>query len=288
MTSAFLSTRPLRPGLLAMAAAAMLALAALLSPMSSTVTAQEAAVVFQVVQGRMSDGSGGSFVTTTSQTISEGLDVNYFVKLQTKPSSNVTVAPSSSSSNVVANTGSDQPLTFTPDNWSTVQNVQVLTSPGAADDANAGVIAHTVSSDDSNYDGLTPSFTVTIVGTNSACTPSAAPTLNATGSEPRFYLEVTPGEASCGSTPIVGYDTAIQEDDGSWEYSGNARAAYPSAQTYSVRPVLLTHRVSSGSTYKVKTRGITYQDGASPWSPVAEITVAAPQVVDANQGPGGL
>ena len=163
-------------------AAAMLALAALSSPMVLPVTAQEAGVEFLIVEGRMPDGGGGRFVTASSHTISEGLDVNYFVKLRTRPSANVAITPASSSSTVGVNTGSDDPLTFTPQNWSSPQLVQVFTYAGSADDENAESITHTVSSQDSSYSGLTPAFTLDIVGTNSNCTPSAAPNLTVTGS----------------------------------------------------------------------------------------------------------
>ncbi len=284
-------SRVLRAGGLPLLAAALLALAVLLPPMVAPVTAQESGVEFLIVEGRRSDGSGGSFVSANSQTISEGLDVNYYIRLRTQPSANVTVAPANSSSAVEVNTGSDQPLTFTPQNWSQAQNVQVFTSPGAADDDNAGSITHTVSSDDSGYDGLTPSFTLNIVGTGSGCTASAAPALTVgtwvdrRTMEEQPLIEVVTSAASCGSTPIVGYDTAFKENDGQWSYSSSTRAAYPSAWTYSVQPA--THSlydVSSGSTYKVKTRGITYQQGTTPWSPEAEVTVTPATVENA----GGL
>ncbi len=284
-------SRVLRAGGLPLLAAALLTLAVLLPPMVAPVTAQESGVELLIVEGRQSDGSGGQFVSANSQTISEGLDVNYFIRLRTQPSADVTVTPASSSSTVEVNTGSDEPLTFTPQNWSQAQNVQVFTSPGAADDNNAGTITHTVSSDDSSYDGLTPSFILNIVGTNSGCTASGAPELtvkpwvNRGSSENGFRIEVVPSAASCGSTPIVGYDTAFKENDGQWSYRSSTRAAYPSASTYSVQPVVHSlYDVSSGSTYKVKSRGITYQQGTSPWSPEAETIVTPATVEDA----GGL
>ena len=200
----------------------------------------------------------------------------------------MTVAPANSSSAVRVNTGFDGPLTFTPDNWSQRQSVQVFTYPGAADDEDAGSITHTVSSDDSTYDGLTPSFAANIVGANSECTPPNAPTLNVSArsatsdsddSGGGFSMRVSPNSeqvASCGGTPIVGYDTAIQRDDGAWQYGANTRWAVPSAATSSVNPVVQTYAVFQGSTYRVKLRGITYQEGATPWSSVAEVTVEPP------------
>ena len=263
----------------------------------------QAGVAFLVKQGVRSDGSGGSLVGANSLTISEGLPIAYFVKLKAQPSANVTVAPANSSSAIWVNTGYGGPLTFTPDNWSRVQLVQVFTSPGAADDEGARNITHTVSSDDSGYNGLTPSFTLDIVGLSSECTASAAPAL--TVDDSNRSMAISPSAASCGSTPIVGYDTAVKKDDGPWIFRANTRWAVPASATYSVRPVVNTYEVFSGSTYMVKTRGLTYDKGVSPWSPVSTITVTGVQVPvtaeevqdppgegssnqSGNQGPGGL
>ncbi len=243
-------------------------------------SAQEMSVAFYIKQGVRSDGSGGSLVSASGLTISEGLSITYFVKLLTQPSANVTVAPASSSSAIWVNTGYDGPLTFTPENWDRVQSVQVFTYSGAAADENAGNITHTVSSDDSSYGGLTTSFTLDIVGTSSACTGSAAPTL--TVDDSNRWMSISPSAASCGSTPIVGYDTAIKKDDGPWEFRSNSRWAVPASSTYSVSPVVNTYEVFSGSTYQVKTRGLTYNKGVSPWSPVSTITVAGVKASDAD------
>ncbi len=288
--------RLLRSGALSLLAVALVALAALSSPVISPVAAQETGVEFLIVEGRKPDGGGGRFVTASSHTISEGLSVYYFIKLRAQPSANVDVTPASSSSTVEVNTGSDNPLTFTPENWSSPQTVQVFTYAGAADDGNAGSISHTISSQDPSYNGLTPTFTVNIIGVNSNCTPSAAPSLTVSGStDDGFSMEVVPSAASCGNTPIIGYDTAIREDtaeaNGEWEIGSNTRAAYPSGWTYSVQPVVHWYDVSSGSTYTVKLRGITYKQGTTPWSSEAEVTVpatTAPELIDANPGAGGL
>ena len=253
---------------------------------SQAAAAQETGVAFYVKQGVRSDGSGGRLVSANSMTISEGLSIHYFVSLRSRPSANVTVTPASSSSRIWVNTGHDGPLTFTPDNWAGAQFVQVFTSPGATEDENAGNITHAVSSDDSGYNGLTASFTLDIVGTSSVCTASAAPALTVDDSS--RYMAISPSAASCGSTPIVGYDTAIKKDDGPWESRANTRWAVPASSRYSVRPVVNTHQVVSGSTYRVKTRGLTYNKGVSPWSPVSTITVVqVPAAAEGEQGSAG-
>ncbi len=261
------------------AGVALLALSLLASPVSPT-AAQEPGVAFYIKQGVLSDGSGGRLVRANSLAISEGLSITYFVKLGSQPSANVTVAPASSSSAIWVNTGYDGPLTFSPENWTRVRSVQVFTYPGAADDENAGSITHTVSSDDSGYDGLSPSFTLDIVGTSLACTGSDAPTLAVDDSN--RHMTISPSAASCGSTPIVGYDTAIKMDDGPWKFRANTRWAVPASSPYSVRPVVNTHPVVSGSTYRVKTRGLTYDKGVSPWSPVSTITVGGVKSSDTD------
>ena len=269
------------PRTLFLAGAALLALATLLPRSVSPVAAQqEQGVAFYVKQGVLSDGSGGSLVSATGQTISEGLSINYFVKLRSRPSANVTVAPASSSSAIQVNTGYNGPLTFTPENWDRVQLVQIFTSPGAADDEGGRSITHTVSSSDSGYSGLNVSFTLDIVGESSACTASDAPTL--TVADSNRSMSISPSSASCGSAPIVGYDTAIKKDDGPWVYRANTRWAVPASSTYSVKPVVNTHEVFSGSTYRVKTRGLTYDKGVSPWSPVSTVTVGGVKASDAN------
>ena len=267
------------PRRLLLAGIALLALT-LLPPLVSPAAAQEPGVEFYIKQGVLSDGSGGTLVSADSMTISEGLSFTYFVKLGAQPSANVTVAPASSSSAIWVNTGHGGPLTFTPGNWTGVQSVQVFTYAGAADDEDSGSITHTVTSADAGYGGLTPSFTLDIVGANSACTASAAPTLSVDDSN--RHMSVRPSAASCGSTPIVGYDTAIKKDDGPWKFRANTRWAVPSSSTYSVKPVVNTHEVFSGSTYMVKTRGLTYDKGVSPWSPVSTVTVGGEKASDAS------
>ena len=248
---------------------------------AATATVRVRTLEFYVLEGRRSDGSGGSHVIASSQTISEGLSFYYFIKLSSRPGADVTVTPANSSSAVGVNTGSDRPLTFTSGNWSVMQAVQVFTYPGAGGDENAGSITHTVSSADSTYHGLAAAFDANIVGTNSECTASAAPALTVRAwqdseAETKYFMRVKPDldqEAACGDTPIVGYDTAIQKDNGEWQYSPNSRWAVPSAATYSVSPVVQSHGVLPGSTYRVKLRGITYRAGVTPWSPVVEVAV---------------
>ena len=270
--------RPLRAAVMTLlAAVALVALASLLPPVGF---AQESGVEFYVKQGVRSDGSGGRLVSANSLTISEGLSGYYFVKLQSQPSADVVVAPASPSSSVWVNTGHGGPLTFTSQNWDTVQSVQVFTYPEEDTDNDTVSISHTITSTDSNYNGLTRNFVFHIIDTWDECTASAAPTLTV-GSSNRS-MTISPAEASCPDTPIIGYDTAIKKDDASWQHRANTRAAFPSSWTYSVKPVVNTYEVFSGSTYLVKTRGITYNKGPSPWSPAAEITVSGVKASDAS------
>ena len=51
---------------------------------------------------------------------------------------------------------------------------------------------------------------------------------------------------------------------------------------FSKRPGVNSHEVLSGSTYLVKTRGLTYDKGVSPWSPVSTVTVGGVKAGDAS------
>ena len=99
----------------------------------------------------------GVVITPGTVTVGEdGGTATYMVALRSAPAANVRVSPASGDTTVAT---VSEPLTFTPDNWSTAQPVTVT---GVNDnDDNAGdrqtTITHTVSSaGDLNYNGLVP------------------------------------------------------------------------------------------------------------------------------------
>jgi hypothetical protein len=85
-------------------------------------------------------------------TVTEGFNfpAGYTIKLLSKPTANVTVNITPDGQLRVDKTK----LTFTPDNWSKAQQVRMMAvDDNAAENTHSGVIAHTVSSNDPNYNG---------------------------------------------------------------------------------------------------------------------------------------
>ncbi len=92
-----------------------------------------------------------------------GESTRYSVKLNTKPTANVTITPTSSSTGTATSSGA---LTFTPDNWSRTQDVTVT---GVAVGTSA-TITHTASSSDTKYNALTSTNIGSVMVTVSAST----------------------------------------------------------------------------------------------------------------------
>ena len=98
------------------------------------------------------DDGVGVTVSTTALTVGEGKSTTYTVVLASQPTAAVTVALAiSSGSDVSVNTNT---LTFTASNWS---DPQMVTVSAAQDDDHfdeSATIAHSVTSDDGDYDGM--------------------------------------------------------------------------------------------------------------------------------------
>ena len=102
----------------------------------------------------------GVTVTKATLEVVEGNTGTYQVKLDTKPSANVTVTPASGDTDVA--TVSPPPLTFTTDNWNMAQEVTVS---GEQDDDGVdgtATITHTATSTDSDYEGISPIGSVVV------------------------------------------------------------------------------------------------------------------------------
>ena len=112
------------------------------------------------------DDGRGVTVSKSALTIREGGSGSYTVVLNTQPSGNVTITPSSNNTDVML---SPTPLTFTSSNWGTAQTVTVSagSTPGSA------TITHTVSGAD--YETETaPAVAVSVTAPPST---NAAPSL---------------------------------------------------------------------------------------------------------------
>ena len=145
--------------------------------------------------------AAGATLNKGSLSVAENATNNYTVVLDTKPTHDVIVTPSSSSTATA--TVSDA-LTFTPDNWSVPQLVTVT---GVA--AGATSVTHSAASSDAKYDSSSVSIDSVAVTTVSKPT----------------NLEVTPQAYNGGPVLLIEFDatadghsvlTQVKQDTGSW------------------------------------------------------------------------
>lgn len=145
--------------------------------------------------------TAGATLNKGSLSVAENATNNYTVVLDTKPTLDVIVTPSSSSPATA--TVSDA-LTFTPDNWSVPQPVTVT---GVA--AGATSVTHSAASSDANYNGSSVSIDSVAVTTVSKPT----------------NLKVTPQAHNGGPVLLIGFDatadghsvlTQVKQDTASW------------------------------------------------------------------------
>ena len=128
--------------------------------------------------------AAGATVTPTSLSVVEYGSKSYTVVLNTKPTANVVVTPTSSATAHATVSG---PLTFTPANWSTAQPVSV-----AGEQEGSATISHAVTSDDTGYAAVTPdSVAVTVTPYGKTYTITSAATVREGNSVP---LVITLGE----------------------------------------------------------------------------------------------
>ena len=139
-----------------------------LTPLPDGDTASEEVVISHAVTGYGSVASGpdltvslvdigaGVTVTPTSLTVQEGSSANYMVVLNSRPSQNVVITPTSSA---VANATVGGAVTITPATWDQPGTVQVT----GVDRGSANII-HAVTSADSSYSGASASPVAVTVG----------------------------------------------------------------------------------------------------------------------------
>ena len=119
------------------------------------------------------DDTHGVTLNQTSRTVPVGSNRAYGIKLDSQPTANVTVTPHSSNTGKAAVSG---PLTFTPANWSQIQQVAIT---GVAE--GSATVTHTTTSTDPQYNGEqvgSVSVTITIMRTPGVSVSRASRTVS--------------------------------------------------------------------------------------------------------------
>ena len=99
------------------------------------------------------DDTKGVTVSSTSVSVNEGSTATYTVKLDSEPTANVVVTPSSGDTGAVtvSTAADDDTLTFTPSNWQTAQTVTVAGVQDADNTDESVTVTHAASGARSGY-----------------------------------------------------------------------------------------------------------------------------------------
>ncbi len=179
----------------------------------------------------------GVTISTGSVSFQEnGGSSSYTIKLDTQPTGNVTVTPSSGNTNVATVSGA---LTFTPSDWSTPKTVTVT---GVDDDVdNAGekratTITHSVSGGD--YGGVSAaSVSVEVRDDDADPTVTLALSPNPVTEGQSSTVTATLNRASGGATTVTVSATAADADD--FTLSANKVLTIPAGQLSSTGSVTI-------------------------------------------------
>ncbi len=183
--------------------------------MSDGDTANEDVVISHAVTGYGSVTAGpevtvslvdrgvGVTVAPTALSVQENASASYNLVLDSRPSSNVTITPSSSSA---ANATVGAAVTFTPATWNQMRAVQVT---GA--DRGSATISHTVSSQDSAYAAITPSTVAVTIGATARVRVSAASVSAREWGAPGSYMVSLNTDPGSGNTVRVTAATTSSE-----------------------------------------------------------------------------
>ena len=142
------------------------------------------------------DAPKGIKVTPTALMVAEDDSVKYSVALTTQPSADVTIDISLASGSDADITVSDESLTFTPEAWSTAQDVWVKAAED--DDAVAGTatIEHAVSGGD--YNNVTASSVTATESDNDAAGVTVSPTALTVAEDDSVKYSVALDDAALG------------------------------------------------------------------------------------------
>ncbi len=134
------------------------------------------------------DDSPGLTLDPTSGSVTEGGSTTYTVALNTQPANDVTVTLSADRGEITVNPPT---LTFTSGDWDTPRTVTLPVADNAAFDGNrTGIVTHTTSSVDTNYDALTADFTLAIADDDTPGSTTTQPTAAPSSATPTEILRL--------------------------------------------------------------------------------------------------
>ena len=161
------------------------------------------------------DDTKGVTVSATAVTVTEasgaGRSATYTVVLDSEPTGNVTVTPSSGSTNVaeVTTSRADDTLVFTANNWDTAQDVTVTGVDNAVDESSdlTTTISHAVGGTGSDYaSGVTAasvSVTLTDDDSKSVIISKSSETINESGAGNSFTYTIKLGSQPTGTVTVT-------------------------------------------------------------------------------------
>ena len=207
------------------------------------------------------DDTAGVTVSESTLTITEGGSGSYTVVLNTQPSGNVTITPSSNNTDVAL---SPTPLTFTSSNWDTAKTVTVRAGQDADAVDDSARVTHTVSGGGYGSVSASPvTVTVTDDDTAGVTVSKTALTITKGGSgsytvklntQPSGNVTITP---SSNNTDVTVSPTSLIFTSSDWD----------TAQTVTVRAgqdadaandsARVTHTVSGGGYGSVSASPVT-------------------------------
>ena len=201
------------------------------------------------------DDTAGLETSVDELIVPEGTSRTYSVRLNTKPTANVTITLSvPSNASFTATPGT---LTFKPGNWSAWQTVTVTASTDLnGDDAPARNISHSTSGSDSKYRALSALTLPVTVRDNTSASITVTPTTLtvAEGSTGTYTVVLTmqpTGDVDVDITGTTGTDVSVDDDeltftDQNWNTAQTVTVTAGLDSDSTDDTVTLTHTASGG------------------------------------------
>ena len=216
------------------------------------------------------DDTKGVTVSATTVMVAEGATAEYTVKLDSEPTANVVITPTSgdTSAATVSTAATNDTLTFTPSNWSTAQTVTV-TGVDDADRADESVtVTHAVGGSGSGYGRVTAASVAVTVTDND---PPAKPTgLTATAGDARVALSWTdPGDSTITKYQYL-QKTGNADWPTDWVDIPTSAPGETNAASYTVTSL------TNGTAYQFRIRAVNAAGNSAQSEATTAVTPAAP------------